>query len=415
MIILNKIYTKFNVFLLLLFIVFTINISIEYSKYKELIYEEVYECKVEVINIYEKTNYNILKLEHKNFTFFTKLDKGTNITKRDLLSIAISTKGISFYEYLKGFFTYTLYFDILEKEINFRDSLIQIISSNHENKMIKELYNALFLAVPISKNLREVCANYGISHLIALSGFHLSVLSFLIYWISYFPYKFFQDRYFPYRNRKFDLLLVTMSILFIYLLLTNIVPSLLRAFVMFSLGVYLLRFRIKIISFVNLFLVLLIIMAIFPKYIFSLSLWFSISGVFYIFLYIKYFNTLKNMLVKLLLFNFWIYFAMNPIVHYFFTTTTYEQLYSPFITIVFTIFYPLELFAHLFGFAEFLDPYLELFLSKEFEVFEVSTSSLVFISYIFLSFTSIFNKHTFILLNIVMLIFNIYLFIFPIL
>jgi competence protein ComEC len=106
---------------------------------------------------------------------------------------------------------------------------------------------------------------------------------------------------------------------------------------------------------------------------------------------------------------------MNPIVHYFFATTTYEQLYSPFLTIAFTFFYPIELFAHLFGFAGIFDSYLDIFLSKDFYVFEVSTSLLVFITYIFLSFTSIFNKYTFILLNIIMIIFNLYLFIFPIL
>jgi competence protein ComEC len=380
--------------------VFIINISIEYSKYKELIYEEVYESKVEVLNIYEKTNHDIFKLKDKNFTFFTKLEKDTDINKNDLLNIAIITKRISFYDYLKGFFTKTIYFDVLEKETTIRDSLIHTIASKHENKMVKELYNALFLAVPVSKTLRDVCANYGISHLIALSGFHLSVLSFLIYWILYFPYKFFQDRYFPYRNRKFDLLLVTMSILFIYLLLTNIVPSLLRAFVMFSLGVYLLRFKIKIVSFVNLLLVLLIIVAFFPKYIFSLSLWFSFSGVFYIFLFIKYFKDMKSKILQVLLFNFWIYLAMNPIVHYFFTTTTLEQLYSPFITLAFVVFYPFVLASHLFGFPSILDEYVISFLSKDFIVYEVSTHISVFILYIISSFSAIFNKYAFYILNI---------------
>ncbi|MDN5052808.1 ComEC/Rec2 family competence protein, partial [Aliarcobacter butzleri] len=71
---------------------------------------------------------------------------------------------------------------------------------------------------------------YGIAHVVALSGFHLVVLSFVIYWILYFPYKFFQDRYFPYRNRKLDILLITIAILFYYLILTDIVPSLLRSF-----------------------------------------------------------------------------------------------------------------------------------------------------------------------------------------
>jgi len=397
-------------FIGVLFLIFLINISIEYTKYQELVYEEVYETQVEIINIYEKEKVDILKLKNTNFIFFTKVPKNSDLNKLDLLQIGFLTNRIDFFDYLKGFYTKTIYFDKVKRDATFKDKIIKKISSNHQDHKINEVFHALFLAIPVSKELRDTFANYGISHLIALSGFHLSVLSFLIYWIFYYPFNFFHKRYFPYRNKKYDLLLITLGVLLLYLLLTGIVASLLRAFIMLSLGIFLLRSNIKLISFTNLLLTFLIIMALFHKYIFSLSLWFSLSGVFYIFLYIKYFNELKSMIIKLLLFNFWIYFAMNPIVHYFFTTTTYEQLYSPFITIAFTLFYPIELFAHIFGFAGFSDSYLKMFLSKEFEVFEVSTSLLVFISYIFLSFASIFSKKAFIILNMSLFLFTGYLF-----
>ena len=285
------------------------------------------------------------------------------------------------------------------------------INSNHIDSQISEVFNALFLAIPVSSQLRDVFSNYGITHLIALSGFHLSVLSFLIYWIIFFPYDFVHKRYFPYRNKKFDLILISLTFLFMYLLLTNIVPSLLRAFVMLSLGIFLLRSNIKLISFTNLLFTFLLIVVFFPKYIFSISLWFSMSGVFYIFLYIKYFSEIKSMIMKLLLFNFWIYFAMNPIVHYFFPNTTYEQLYSPFITILFTFFYPIELFSHLFGFAGIFDSYLKIFLEKEFIMFDVTTHLFIFILYISLSFLSIKSKKSFILLNILLFGFTVYLYI----
>ena len=55
---------------------------------------------------------------------------------------------------------------------------------------IKELFNALFLATPINKSLRDKCVDFGVSHLIALSGFHLGVLSFVLYWVVYLFYKF---------------------------------------------------------------------------------------------------------------------------------------------------------------------------------------------------------------------------------
>lgn len=105
-------------------------------------------------------------------------------------------------EYLKGFYTKTIYFDYLEKTPKFSDKIVEKINSNHEDEMIKELFGALFLAIPISKELRDICTNYGISHLIALSGFHLVVLSFVIYWFLYFPYTFFHQKYFLYRNKK---------------------------------------------------------------------------------------------------------------------------------------------------------------------------------------------------------------------
>ena len=94
------------------------------------------------------------------------------------------------------------YFDFLEKEKKFKDKIIKKINSNHQDKMISELFQALFLALPISKELRDICTNYGISHLIALSGFHLGVLSFVIYWIFYFPYTYLHKRYFLYLNRE---------------------------------------------------------------------------------------------------------------------------------------------------------------------------------------------------------------------
>lgn len=397
-------------FIALLFIVFIISLSIEYSKFKELIYEEVYETKVDVINIYKKEKYDVLKLSSKNFDFFTSVAKKHNIKKQDLLEIAIITNKIDFLKYLKGFYTHTIYFDKLNKDITFKDKIIENIKKSHQNPQISEVFEALFLAVPLSSQTRDVFTNYGISHLVALSGFHLAVLSFLIYWIFYFPYSFFHSRYFPYRNKKFDLLLITLCFLFAYLLLTNIVASLLRAFVMLSLGIYLLRFNIKLITFTNLLFAFLIIISIFPKYIFSLSLWFSMFGVFYIFLFIKYFKDLKNKFLVLIFFNFWIYFAMNPIVHYFFEITTYEQLYSPFMTIVFTIFYPLELFAHIFNFADIFDEYLLSFLSYDFYTFEVGISLELFVLFVVLSFYSIFNKKAFLLLNVFLVLYNLYLF-----
>ncbi|MFX4277879.1 ComEC/Rec2 family competence protein [Aliarcobacter butzleri] len=401
--------SKQIVTIFILFFALLINILLEYGKYLEFIDEEVFETKVEVLNIYQKDDFDILKLKSLNFEFFTNMPKNEEIKRFDLLNILIVSRNIDFIDYLKGFYTKTIYFDKLQKEQTFKDKIIKNIENNHQDEKIIELFNALFLAVPVSKELRDVITAYGIAHVVALSGFHLVVLSFVIYWILYFPYKFFQDRYFPYRNRKLDILLITIAILFYYLILTDIVPSLLRAFVMFCLGIYLLRSNIKILSYMTLFYTFLIVIAFYPKYIFSIGFWFSIFAVFYIYLFIQYFKNYDKWLL-FIFFNIWMFLIFNPIVHYYFPQTSYEQFYSILITIFFNFFYPAEIFAHIFGFSNYFDEYLKIFIEYKIYVYEVFTPLYFYILYLFVSFLSIWSKKAFIVLNILMIGFNSYLY-----
>lgn len=409
MIIKTKLQNKKILTITILIFLFLINLSIEYAKYLDLIDEEIYETKVEVLNIYKKDNFDILRVKADNFDFFTNVNKNENIKKSDFLNITFISRNISFLDYLKGFYTKTIYFDRIKKSYSLKDKIVEKINLNHENEMIKELFGALFLAIPISKELRDICTNYGISHLIALSGFHLVVLSFIIYWIFYYPYSFFHQKYFPYRNKKYDLLIITIFLLFFYLLLTGIVPSLLRAFVMFCLGIFLLRSNIKIFSFETLFFTFLIVIALFPKYLFSLGFWFSIMAVFYIYLFLQYFRNL-NKYFQLFFFNLWMFLIFNPIVHFYFPQTTIEQFLSIIITITFAIFYLFEIVAHIFDFAIYFDGYIKEFLEYKFYVYEVKTPFYFFIVFLISSFLSIFYKKAFWVLNILMIIFNLLLY-----
>ena len=409
MIIKIKNYSKRIVSIILLIFIFLINLSIEYSKYLDFIDEEIYETKVEILNIYEKPTNNILRLKAQDFDFFANIDKSEEIKKSDMLNIAIVSLNISFWNYLKGFYTTIIYFDKIEKTPKFIDKIIEKINSNHEDEMIKELFQTLFLGTTISKELRDICTNYGISHVIALSGFHLAVLSFTIYWVLYFPYSFFHQRYFSYRNKKYDLILISLVFLFYYLILTDIIPSLLRAFVMLVSTIYFLRSNIKIVSYVNLFYTFLIVIAFFPKFLFSLGFWFSIIAVFYIFLFIQYFKNL-NKYFQIIFFNVWMFLVFNPIVHFYFPQTTYEQFLSIIINILFAIFYVFEIVAHIFGFAICFDGFIKDFLSYEMNVFIVKTPFYFLVIYIFVSFASIFNKNIFLIMNILMIFFNLFLY-----
>ncbi len=397
-------------FTLFLLFVFMINILFNYLSYKELKKEYIFETKASILNIYPKDRFTILKLKGEGFEFFASFSKDNNFEKLDLINVVIDTRNISFFDYLKGFFTKVLYFDRVEKRYEFKDKILENIKNNHEDAMIIELFEALFLAVPVSKELRDVITAYGIAHVVALSGFHLAVLSFVIYWILYYPYKILQDRFFSYRNRRYDILLITIFIMFYYLILTDIVPSLLRAFVLFCIGIFLLRSNIKIFSYATLLYTFLIVIAIFPKFIFSIGFWFSIFAVFYIYLFIQYFKN-GNKILLYIFFNIWMFLIFNPIVHYFFPQTAIEQFYSIPITIFFTIFYPLEIVAHIFNISSYFDNYLKIFLENKIYVYEVFTPLYFFILYILFSFFSIWSKKSFFILNILMIGFNFYLYI----
>ncbi len=390
-------------------IIFLFNVFYEYTKFQDFKEDEVYVTNAKILNIYPKNTYQVLKLQTSNFTVFTSDKINHKLNIQDDINIYLTTQKVTFWQFLKGFYTTSFNIQKLQQVPSLIKTLSTSVNNQHQNDNISSLFNALFFAIPINKELRQTCANFGVSHLVAISGFHLGILSFIIYWILYFPYSKVQNRYFPYRNKKFDLLLITSVLLFFYLLFTNMVPSLLRAFVMFIFGIFFLRSNIKIFSFGTLALVVMFIIALFPKLLFSLSLWFSVAGVFYIFLFIQYFKDM-NKIVAFLLFNIWIYLAINPITHYFFSTTSLAQLYSPLFTIGFTIFYPLELFLHFIGYGGLLDSFIELWLNIKLNTKEILTPTWVFISYIVVSFFAIPCPKWFRTLNLSLISFNLWLY-----
>jgi competence protein ComEC len=395
--------------LTLFFFIFSSNISFQYYKYSQLIQEEIYLSNALVINTYLNKNTQTLKLKNDNITFFTSNQSNLILKKQDYISLMLITTKASFFDYLKGLYLPSINIKKLAPLTKTsKDSLSKEISMQHELQSTQELFNALFLAIPLSKEYSNFFASYGISHLIAISGFHLGVLAFVIYYLLYLFYSPLHRKYFPYRNKKYDLMILATLLLFFYLLLIGLVASYLRAFLMYIFALFLLRNNLKIISFQTLLLVTLFIISLFPKLLFSLSLFFSLSGVFFIFLFIQYFSKL-NKVFLFFFFNVWIYLALNPIIHFFFATTTIEQFYSPIITILFSLFYPIELFLHLISHGYILDEYIDLFMRQKVVVFDIYTPTLVFIYYIILSFLSIFYKKAFLVLNISFIIFNVYL------
>lgn len=399
-------------FLLLCFTLFSFNIFFVYNYYLNFTANEVYNTQSLIVNLYPKEKYDVLKLKSDEFEFFTSIPKNHDLKKNQYVDIYLLTGNISFFEFLKGFYAKSFNIKKIESSNNaLKNKLYRSIADQHSFDLTSSLYGALFLAVPVEDSLKNFFADLGISHLIAISGFHLGIIGTVLYFLFNILYSSFHQKFFPYRNKKFDISVTVSVILFFYLILTQLPPSLLRSFAMFVFALFLLRSNIKIFSFETLFIIAIILIALFPKLLLSLSFWFSISGVFYIYLYINYFKNL-NKYLHIVFFNFWIFFAMNPVVHYFFANTSPFQLISPLLSLFFTIFYPVTLALHFLDLGFLFDGWLMKAFAVNISSYEVLTPFWLFFIYIAVSLWSIFNRYIFYILNAILISFNLNLYLF---
>ena len=258
-------------------------------------------------------------------------------------------------------------------------------------KDIANIYQALYTATPLRKELQTTFSTLGVSHLLAISGFHLGVLSALLFFFLKPTYSFFQNRYFPYRNSKFDIFSIVVIILLSYLIFLDSPPSLLRAFGMLLVGFILYDRGIKIISMQTLFVTIIFLLCFFPKLFFALGFWLSVSVVFYIFLFLIHFKHLSK-LWQFILVPFWVYLLMLPFSLVIFGNFSIYHPLSIIWTSLFTLFYPLSIFLHFIGFGNLLDTLLEslILLAKESKQIELSFMFLII--QISISLFSIFDK-----------------------
>lgn len=284
-------------------------------------------------------------------------------------SLKISTQNIKFLSFLKqSFFAKSFDFKPLMVDESLSERIAKKIRSQHQSAIASELYNALFLALPISKQLRNAVTNWGIAHLIAISGFHLALLFSIFYFFFSKPYEWLQTRYFPWRNRHFDLSLVVLILGGFYLYILDFTASFLRSYIMALIGFILLSRGIFVFRFANLFLCVLLVLCLEPKFLFSLGFYFSALGVFFIFVYIRHFGEAKQLKHPLkiaahaLFFNIFVFCAMNIPVYYFFAPASFFQLSVIPLSLVFVVFYPLSIALHLFGYGGIFDEYLLKFL-----------------------------------------------------
>ncbi len=384
-------------FVLFALLLFSLQIYLRYLHFQKFHETKFYRTDALVLNHYQKTKpsgkrYHVLKLKTDDGAlFYTTNYEDLIDLKGRKVHLGLITDGVDFLDYLRTFYVPTYDIRIFEKEEGFKSLLHEAIVRQHSDPTAAELFCALFLGEPISKDLRRDVAKLGISHLIAISGFHLGVLFGLCYFLLRYPYYLLQNRYFPYRNIRYDLTMVILVILFGYLWMLDFLPSLLRSFVMLVYGFFLFHRHFRIFSFEVLFVTVVTILAFFPTLLFSIGFWFSVAGVFYIYLFLHYFGDMKKWQIALLL-NIWIYLLMMPIVHYFFDTFSLYQLYSPLLSILFGLFYPLEIFLHLIGQGDLLDDAVLGLLHQKAQIYHFKTPLWYLILYLILSFAAVYRK-----------------------
>ncbi|HHH19990.1 MAG TPA: ComEC/Rec2 family competence protein [Campylobacterales bacterium] len=385
--------------------IIVLRFGVLYTEYQDFVHKPFYYTEVEVLQQYTKTKanrtYTILHVQSEDLglSFFTK-----TYTKKNLLDKRVRLKlfpshRITFVDYLSTLYIKSEINALSAKPPSVKSRLLDAIAQQHEIPMMTQFYQAIFFAHPLPRELRTSISTLGISHLIALSGFHLAILSGVLFFLLRPLYRWTQQRYFPYRYDLLDVGFVVLVLLGGYVWFVDAPDSLLRSYMMMLFGWVLLLTGMELLSFSFLATIVMVLLVLVPEMLFSLAFWFSVMGVFYIFLLLYYFQGLKSHWMTLLI-SVGVFVLMMPIVHLFFPITSPLQLISPLLSLGFSLFYPLSMAMHGVGWGAFLDEPLSRLFTLPSQTIEQSVSLMSGIGYGLLSLAAIHSRGMFYLLLI---------------
>ncbi|MFP6219691.1 ComEC/Rec2 family competence protein [Helicobacter pylori] len=356
-----KEYLWCGVFLSLLL---AINLYLEYLNYQKLDFSKPTSLSAQILLQYPKTKdqktYFVLKLQSKGMIFYTTIKEPLKNLQYRHAQFFGKIKSCSFLESLKSCFFQTYSFSLTRKH-NFKSHVRHFIDSVHSNALVGNLYRALFIGDSLNKDLRDRANALGINHLLAISGFHLGILSASVYFLFSLFYTPLQQRYFPYRNAFYDIGVLVWVFLLGYLLLLDFLPSFFRAFLMGLLGFLACFFGVRLLSFKLLILACCIAIALLPKLLFSVGFLLSVCGVWYIFLFLKHtqiFFKDSSFLMRsfqIISLSALVFLNMLIIAHAFFPMFSPYQLFSIPLGLIFIVFFPLSLILHAVGLGSLLD------------------------------------------------------------
>ncbi|WP_162967970.1 ComEC/Rec2 family competence protein [Helicobacter pylori] len=346
-----------------------INLYLEYLNHQKLDFSKPTSLNAQILLQYPKTKdqktYFVLKLQSKGMIFYTTIKEPLKNLQYRHAHFFGKIKSCSFLESLKSCFFQTYSFSLTRKH-NFKSHLRHFIDSTHSNALVGNLYRALFIGDSLNKDLRDRANALGINHLLAISGFHLGILSASVYFLFSLFYTPLQKRYFPYRNAFYDIGVLVWVFLLGYLLLLDFLPSFFRAFLMGLLGFLACFFGVRILSFKLLVLACCIAIALLPKLLFSVGFLLSVCGVWYIFLFLKHTqiffkdSSFFKRSFQAIALSVLVFLNMLIVAHAFFPMFSPYQLFSIPLGLIFIVFFPLSLFLHAVGLGSLLDNILSM-------------------------------------------------------
>lgn len=354
-------YKSGSLFFLFLLFIASLSLSYEYYQFTKLktfddplIRAEVIDQEVRLIGDVPKTS---MKL---------RLENGASVRSamspylRDLrgreVQVELQVAKVTFLDFLKGMHTRGIITEVYPS-LSLKEQWYRRIASVHEDQWMRELYGALFVATPMSQEFQSLVGAMGLSHILSISGYHYGIISLIAYFLLRSPYRWLQNRYFPYRHGNRDLFFMVLGILFLYLWALEFIPPMVRAFGMIAVGYWLYDRGIKIVSLQTLSITVGVLLAFFPTLFFSLGFWFSSFGVLSIFIFIRYYEHWKPWQIFLAL-HIWCYLVLLPISLSIFGTFGWWHIGSIPLALLFNLYYPTVLVLHVTPWGDWFDPYL---------------------------------------------------------
>lgn len=289
-----------------------------------------------ICNLYFKTD-----LEKEEFSKKIKLGQTVNLKGKMNIPKENSTKNLFNYrKYLKSkkiYYTFTIEKIKISDNKNFLYTIKNNLIKRINNLNSPYLYAFILGDTSfIETNIKSTYQTNGISHLLAISGMHITLLFSTIYKLLN-----------KIKKTKINLFIVSIILIF-YLFLVNFTPSSIRSGLMFII----LNFNKKIKSYQILLFILVLLLCINPYYIYNNGFILSFIVSFYILIFKSLIE--GNYFSKLFMTSFIAFIAGLPILIYNYNSINILSIFLNllFVPLVTYIIFPLSFISLIFNFTK---------------------------------------------------------------